>query len=181
MPSHDPRQPYPLSRSQTARIPVRRSGPPAPEAQTDDLTSPVELTWQQRYARLQADLDNVKRRSEQRYALEYQQNRRDLLRDMLPLADNLEAALAHSGAADPATAAMRRGVELTLRAFLETLRDHGVNPISAADQPFDPDRHEAVALVDAADAPAGHVVQVLQAGYTVDGALLRPARVLVAR
>lgn len=181
MPSHDPRQPYPLSRSQPVRIPVRRPDRPDSESQTDDLNPPVELTWQQRYARLQADLENAKRRSEQRHALEYQQQRSSLLRDMLPLADNLEAALAHSRAADPATAALREGVELTLRAFLDTLHGHGVSPISAAGEPFDPTLHEAVGLIDAANAPAGNVVQVLQTGYTVDGALLRPARVLIAR
>ena len=135
------------------------------------------LVWKEHYSRLQADLENTKKRLEKRYASEAEQVRHVLLRDMLPVADNLESALQHSSNdADD----LRQGVTLTRRAFLEAMRRHGVEPISAMNQPFDPTLHEAMAQIEATNTASGHVAQVLQTGYTIDGELLRPAQVIVA-
>jgi len=169
--------------SQTAPAPAPEKAPaaqpdptPLAQPQSPAVENEAEI-WQERYARLQADLENTKKRLEKRYASEAEQARYALLRDMLPVADNLESALQHSSndAGD-----LRRGVAVTLRAFLETMKRHGVEPISAKGQPFDPALHEAVAQIEDANTPSGHVAQVLQTGYTIDGELLRPARVIVA-
>jgi len=103
-----------------------------------------------------------------------------MLQDLLPLADNLEAALAHSagGAED---SALRQGVELTLKSFLDTLGKYGVQVIDPVGEEFDPELHEAVGVVADPNTPSGHVVKVMQRGYTIDGRVIRPARVLVAQ
>ena len=151
---------------------------PAPPAQPQSPAGESEAQiWRERYARQQADLENTKKRLEKRFASEAEQARYAVLRDMLPVADNLEAALQHD-AGDPDH--LRQGVALTLRAFQEAMKRHGVEPINAQNQPFDPALHEAVAQIDAPNTPSGHVAQVLQTGYTIDGDLLRPARVIVA-
>lgn len=129
--------------------------------------------WREKYARLAADYENSKKRLEQRYTLEAQQNQTKLLRDMLPLADNLDRALAHQDGQDDA------GLALIRKSFLATLAEYGVQPIVAEGRPFDPQLHEAVGVVTN-PAAAGMVAAVEETGYTYQDKLLRPARVLVA-
>ena len=132
--------------------------------------------WQEQYMRLAADLENSKRRLEQRYAHASRQEKENILRDMLPVADNLEQALRHSQNEQD-----KEGIELTLKAFREALARHGVQPIAAEGQPFDPEFHEAIGVLPHPDAPEDTVTAVEQTGYTLDGKLLRPSRVLVNR
>ncbi len=170
--------PDPSQTAPSAQLPDLPQPDPAPISQPKTPADENEaLVWRERYARVQADLANTKKRLEKRYASEAEQAHHALLRDMLPVADNLESALQHSSndASD-----LRQGVALTLRAFLETMKRHGVEPISAKDQLFDPTLHEAMAQIEVTNTAPGHVAQVLQTGYTIDGELLRPAQVIVA-
>ena len=203
----DPRNnPYVIRRSRPVkRIKVRRAGEPAQEEapapeipqedeqpamnqqqertqpiSTDQIDQQQEVNWQEQFARLQADLENTKKRIEKRYTQRHDDLRVRMLQDFLPLADHLEAALAHSGggARDDA---LRQGVELTLKAFLDTLGKYGVQVIDPAGEEFNPELHEAVGVIDDPETPSGHVAKVMQRGYTIDGRVIRPARVLVAR
>jgi molecular chaperone GrpE len=150
---------------------------PPTVAEVEQLQSEV-TTWQDKYARLYADLDNTKKRLQRHYAYQAEQEKVQLLRDLLPVKDNLERALRHAlgGAAEQS---LRLGVELTLKLFDNTLAQYGVTPIEAWDHPFDPDLHEAVGLVEQPNLPPGTVAHVEQMGYTIDGSVLRPAKVLV--
>lgn len=137
-------------------------------------------TWRERYMRLQAELDNLRRRWEQRFAVETAEARHTILRDMLPLADHLEMALHHGEALETDQARdFLRNIEATYQAFLETLRRYGVEQIVAKGQPFDPNLHEAVGQIQSEAVPSGAVAEVLQTGYVEGDKLLRPARVLV--
>lgn len=137
--------------------------------------------WQEKYARLQAEVDNLRKRWEQRFANESAEFRRRVLVDMLPLADHLDLALQHAPATDDsALKGFVSNIEATRRAFLETLRRYGVERIDPLGQAFDPNQHEAIGHVTAPDIPADHVAQVVQAGYAEGDRLLRPARVLVS-
>jgi molecular chaperone GrpE len=200
----DPRNnPYIIQRRRPVkRIKVRRPGEPRPatsptaeetstimtETQTntqqpvstDEIEQQQEIDWQAQYARLQADLENTKKRIEKRYAQRHEDLRARMILDLLPLADHLESALAHSNEGDNVDA-LRQGVELTLKAFLDTLSKYGVQVIDPAGEEFNPELHEAVGVIEAPDTPSGHVAQVLQRGYTLDGRVIRPARVLVAQ
>lgn len=143
---------------------------PADPSATDDTEA-----WREKYMRLAAELENSKKRLEQRYALDAQQSQEKLLRSMLPLADNLERALSHQEARDDA------GLALIYKAFMTTLAEYGVQPIAALGRPFDPQQHEAVGVVPNREATANTVIAVEETGYTYQDRLLRPARVLVAR
>ena len=151
-----------------------------PEPAPQPVSVPAEdeaLIWKERYARLQADLENTKKGLERRYLSEAEQTRLALLRDMLPVADNLETALQHS---DNDSDHLHQGVALTLRAFEETMKRYGVEPVSALGQPFDPTLHEALVQIEDENTAQGHVAKVLRTGYTIDGELLRAAQVIVA-
>jgi molecular chaperone GrpE len=135
--------------------------------------------WQDKYLRLYAELDNSKKRIARRYAQQFEEEKEEVLRDMLPLADNLERALANVSG-DVTDAGLRRGVEITLEAFLNTLATYKVKPIQAIGQPFDPRLHEAISAVHKPNILPGTVVHVSDNGYTMGDKLLRPARVYVA-
>ena len=146
-----------------------------------EVDQEIELTtengdWKEQYLRLAADFENTKKRLEQRYANVSRQEKEKFLRDMLPLADNLERVLQHAQNEQD-----REGIELTLKAFRDVLARYGVQPIQAEGQPFDPEYHEAIGALPNPDAPEDTVTAVEQTGYTLDGKLLRPSRVLVNR
>jgi molecular chaperone GrpE len=131
-----------------------------------------------RLLRTQAELQNVLRRQERerldraRYAGEA------VVRDLLPVVDDLERALQHAG---DEGGALGTGVELVFKSLLSVLARHGVERIEALGKPFDPNEHEAVAMVESLDVPDNTVVAEHRAGYRLGDRLLRPAMVAVAR
>ncbi len=131
-----------------------------------------------------AEAENVRRRAERdvenahKYALE------KFASQLLPVADSLDKsaqAAAELGDEAPGAQALREGVELSLRLFLDTLERAGIEQVDPAGQTFDPTYHEAMSMVDAPDAAPNTVVHVLQKGYTLNGRLLRAAMVTVAK
>ena len=133
---------------------------------------------QDRYLRTVAEFDNVRKRSVRereeytRYANE------SLLRDILPVLDNLDRAL-QAARTEPATSLVT-GVELIQRELLRVLEKFGVTPFTSVGQPFDPERHEAIARVQRPDLPDMSVAAETARGYLLHGRVLRPAMVTVA-
>ena len=119
-----------------------------PDEKAEDKSGAGEVDWADRYARLQAEMENLRKRWEQRFAAETTEARHRILLDMLPLADHLEMALNHAGSQDGASGeSFVDNIRATQRAFLDALRRYGVTPIDAEGQPFDPNLHEAIGQV----------------------------------
>ena len=140
--------------------------------------------WQEKYTLLQAEMETVRKRWEQRHVFEVNEARNRILEDMLPLADHLDLALQHSATLDPeGFRSFVANIEATRRAFLETLKRYGVERVDAAGQIFDPTIHEAVGYIIDAHTPAEHVIQMTRAGYVdMDSErVLRAARVVVSK
>jgi molecular chaperone GrpE len=143
------------------------------EAKTRELEA-----QQDRYVRAVAEFDNARKRNARereeytRYANE------SVLRDLLPVLDNLDRAL--QAARTEPTAAVTAGVELIQRELLRVLEKFGLTPFAAVGQPFDPERHEAVARVQRPDLPDMTVAAETARGYLLNGRVLRPAMVTVA-
>ena len=133
---------------------------------------------QDRYLRTVAEFDNVRKRSARereeytRYANE------SLLRDILPVLDNLDRAM--QAARSEPTTSLTTGVELIQRELLRVLEKFGVAPFNSVGQPFDPERHEAIARVPSTDLPDMTVAAETARGYLLHGRVLRPAMVTVA-
>lgn len=128
--------------------------------------------------RERAELDNQRKRLQRDVELARKFANERLLGDLLPVIDSLEAGLA----AAPADAgAVREGMELTLRQLLKVAADHGLKAVDPVGQPFNPDQHQAMSMVDSPEHPPGHVVQVYQKGWLLNDRLLRPALVVVSR
>lgn len=131
--------------------------------------------------RAQADAQNAQRRASQevekarKFALER------FCSELLPVVDNLERAL---DAADRENAAMKtfaEGVELTLKSFRDALQKFQIEALDPAGEPFDPQFHQAMSMVENPDAEPNTVLAVMQKGYTLNGRLVRPAMVMVSK
>lgn len=160
----------------------------AQEKQADGGADPEAVAeWQDRYKRMQAEMNNLRKRWEQRSADRIDEQRNRLLLDMLPLADHLELALRHAndsdsngGEPEATNDQFIENIRATQQAFLSTLKRYQVEPIRAQGEQFDPSLHEAVGRVEAVEIPADHIAEVVQTGYSSGDKLLRPARVLVS-
>ncbi len=135
-----------------------------------------------RHLRLAADFENARRRSLREREEASLFGHQIVVKELLPSVDNLERAIDHAReGGDASQEGLLEGVELVLREILAVLARHGVVPIEAHGQPFDPALHEAMAQLPDGSHPANTVVQVFQPGYQLRGRLLRPARVVVSK
>jgi molecular chaperone GrpE len=125
-----------------------------------------------------ADFENYKKRSERHNREIAEHKRRDLLKSLLPVIDNLERALA-SGGEDAGP--LREGVAQTLKGFEALLASQGVKTLNVKGQPFDPAFAEAIATQPSQDTEDGVILEEAQKGYTIGDELLRPAKVIVAK
>lgn len=128
--------------------------------------------------RERAELDNQRKRLARDIEMARRFANERVLADLLPVIDSLEAGLKAAGAD---TGALREGMELTLRQLMKVASDHGLTPVDPLGQPFNPEHHQAMSMVEDASQPAGHVVQVYQKGWLLNERLLRPALVVVSR
>lgn len=163
---------------------------PTPEMQYDEIdTEALRARLEEAEGRAQhereqmlraiAELDNVRKRAArdveqaQRFALER------FAQELLGVVDSLEMAAATAATADAASLAA--GQDATLRLLKSTFAKFSISQIDPVGEPFDAERHEAIAMQPSATAEPGSVLQVVQRGYELNGRLLRPARVIVAR
>jgi molecular chaperone GrpE len=133
-----------------------------------------------RYLRAAADLENTRKRTKRELDDARFEAKQKVLKEMLPVVDNLERAIEHASPRGGEPNPIVEGVQLVLRQFTTAFERLEVTPVEAAGQPFDPNLHEAISQQDS-DQPAGTVIQVLQRGYRMGDRLLRPALVVVAR
>jgi molecular chaperone GrpE len=133
-----------------------------------------------RYLRLLAESENARKRIRQQSDETIRLQRENLLRELLPVVDNLERAVDAArggGNGKPIV----EGVEMVLRSMLDFLKTHGVTQLTSVGQPFDPQRHEAVDQMESSQHPPNTVVNEFHRGYQIGDRLLRPARVAVAK
>lgn len=154
---------------------------PAPAVTPDAAAlAAAAADYKDRWLRAEAEMQNVRRRAarERDDAIAAAESR--FLLELIELLDDLERALAASGT--PEGEAWTQGVELTAQRMRDALARWNVHPIEALGGPFDPNRHEALAEVDApADVEPGHVAQEVLKGWRRGDRTLRASRVVVAR
>lgn len=151
-----------------------------PEASTDssqweDLVRDAE----ERAIRAQAELENVRKRMRREMDDERKFACLGLMSDLLSVVDNLQRALLAAKNSDHG-AGLVEGVEMVATQFVSVLERHHCKPIEAAGQPFDPNRHEAIAQLPTNDCEPGMVTDVTQVGYVLHDRVIRPAQVRVS-
>lgn len=163
-----------------------RSAGSDPEQLAADLEAAREEAASYRDAalRAQAESENVRRRTAREVENAHKFALEKFATQLLPVLDSLQKSLQeverHAGSGE-AFDAIREGIELSERIFRDTIAKFGVEEVDPLGEPFDPDRHEAMSMVDAPSAEPNSVIDVLQKGYLLNGRLLRAAMVIVAR
>jgi len=132
------------------------------------------------YLRSLADIENMKKRNAKDKEEWVKYSNESLIKDILPVLDNLEKALSHSQEGN-SLHALREGVDLTLKGLKDALGKSGLKEVDALGLPFDPCFHEAVSQMEDNRVEAGHVLHEFQKGYVLNGRLIRPSKVVVSR
>lgn len=165
------------------------SGPDSPQPASEQLPDPLEAALVEAEARAQehwnsylravAETDNVRKRAQRDVEAATRHAVERFAGDLLEVRDCLELGLQAGAAAEPAR--LLEGMEATLRLLNRAFEKAGVSVVDPAGEVFDPELHEAMATQPSTERPPGTVLTVVQKGYVLNGRLLRPARVLVAR
>lgn len=147
-----------------------------PTTLEEDIES-LKADFDNRYKRLQADFENFKRRTNQEKEQLSGFIKGEVLKDILPILDNFERAIAVPANGD--VKVFLDGFIMIHQNLMDILSKQGLEAIEAVGKPFDPNLHEAVMRVDSEEYENNTVCEVLQTGYTVDGRCIRPAMVKV--
>lgn len=145
----------------------------------NEMEKQIESVYDQ-YLRAQAEIENIKKRNQKAREEWIKYANENLIKELLPVIDNLEKAISHSNN-ENALDALREGVELTLKGLKDTLCRAGLEEICSLGKPFDPNYHEAVSEQEDENAEPGTVIQELQKGYTLNQRLIRPSMVVVCK
>ena len=132
------------------------------------------------YLRERADLENARKRHQRdrEEAIRFANDR--LLREMIPVLDNLERAVDHAEQGDDSQSLLE-GVNMTINQFRKVLEDFGAKPINALGEDFDPNLHQAMGQIESSEQAPNTVISEFQKGYLLNERLLRPSLVMVAR
>jgi molecular chaperone GrpE len=131
--------------------------------------------------RTHADAQNFKRRAEQdvekarKFALE------QFTKELLPVVDNLERALESASGDEEIIQPIAEGVKLTLKSLQDALKKSNIEVVDPQGEPFDPNLHQAMSMVESSEVEPNSVIAVMQKGYTLHGRLVRPAMVMVSK
>lgn len=160
--------------------------PDDPEPNSVEALTKEAAESRDRMLRTLAEMENLRKRTQKEVADARTYGVSKFAGDIVDIADNLQRAIDAvpadaKAAADPGLKALLEGVELTERSLLNALEKHGVKKIDPTGEKFDPNFHQAMYEVPDASVPAGTVVQVVQAGYTIGERVLRPALVGVSK
>ena len=153
---------------------------------TDEPKDPLEIAradaqkYREQLLRTAADFDNFRKRSRREADDAGRRGRETLLKDLLPVFDNLERA-AQSAETATDVKALADGIRMVLRQFSSTLDRAGIKRVTAVGQPFDPSLHEAIQHIESTEHAAGLVAAEVQAGYQIGEHLVRAALVVVSK
>lgn len=131
--------------------------------------------------RAKADADNIRRRAAidvdkaKKFALEKFAN------ELLPVIDNMERGLQHADKSNEALVPLIEGIELTAKSLESALVKFGVKPVNPEGEPFNPELHQAMSMIESADVAPNTVITVMQKGYELNGRLIRPAMVMISK
>jgi molecular chaperone GrpE len=132
------------------------------------------------YLRSEAEIENIKKRNKKDKEEWVKYANESLIKEILPVMDNLEMAISHSQS-ENSVQALREGVELTLKGLRDILLKSGLEEIKAEGEPFDPNFHHAVSEQADENVETGIILRELQRGYTLNKRLIRPAMVIVSK
>jgi molecular chaperone GrpE len=180
-----------LQQEEETERPAQEAAPPeaaAPPAGDTEATLEQKLAEAQaetarvrdQLLRTAADFDNFRKRSRRAEDDAQRRGREQMLKDLLPVFDNLERAVQHAESS-PEAQAVAAGLRMVLKQFVDTLEKAGIKRVATVGQPFDPTRHEAIQHLESKEHPAGVIMVEVQPGYLMGDNLVRAALVVVSK
>ncbi|MGR9115998.1 MAG: nucleotide exchange factor GrpE [Gammaproteobacteria bacterium] len=160
---------------------------PAPEISVEELTQKLEQAEQKanenwdKAVRMQAEMENLKKRTQKDLESAHKFALEGFVKELLPVIDSLELGLQAAIGDSDDVQKFREGTELTLKQFEAVFAKFNIESVNPLGQPFNPELHQAMTMQPSADAEPNTVLNVFQKGYVLNGRLIRPAMVVVAK
>jgi len=167
--------------------PAKKSGKKTDSKDEQDMAAKLEAAEKEagenydRFLRLSAEFENYKKRKDRETTDFRKYANEALVKELLPVVDNLERAVETSADHEDAVNCILEGVDMTLKEILKVLEKFAVKAVDAVGNPFDPTYHQAVMQEESEEHPDNTVIKELQKGYTIHDRLLRPSMVVVAK
>lgn len=146
----------------------------------EDARSKADQHWDA-LLRAKAELDNLRKRTARDVEKAHKFGLERFLTELLPVKDGMELGISAASEEGADVAKVQEGVELTLKMLATALEKFGIEEVDPQGEKFDPERHQAMTMQEAAGVEPGTVVSVIQKGYLLNGRLVRPALVIVAK
>lgn len=150
------------------------------EAQLAKAQETIKDYWDQ-MMRLRAEIENNRKRAERDIENAHKYALKNFIENMLPIIDSMEMGQAAARADNATLDSIREGSEMTMKMLLQLLEKQGLETIDPLGEKFDPERHQAMSMIDAEGAEPNTVVEVMQKGFALHDRLVRPAMVVVAK
>jgi molecular chaperone GrpE len=136
--------------------------------------------WDQ-MMRLRAEIENNRKRAERDVENAHKYALKGFVENLLPVIDSMEMGQAAAAADNATLESIREGSEMTVGMFVQVLEKNGLQQVDPLGEKFDPERHQAISMIDVENAESNTVVEVMQKGFLLNDRLVRPAMVVVAR
>jgi molecular chaperone GrpE len=150
------------------------------EQQLQKAQATIKDYWDQ-MMRLRAEIENNRKRAERDVENAHKYALKNFVEALLPVVDSLEMGQAAAAADNATLESIREGSELTMNMLMQVLERNGLQQLNPLGEKFDPELHQAISMVEAADAESNSIVEVMQKGFVLNDRLIRPAMVVVAK
>ena len=150
------------------------------EQQLEKAQATVKDYWDQ-MMRLRAEIENNRKRAERDIENAHKYALKNFIENLLPIIDSLEMGQAAAAADNATLESIREGFALTMDMFIQMLEKNGLEQIDPLGEKFDPERHQAISMIEVEGAESNSVIEVMQKGFLLNDRLVRPAMVVVAK
>ena len=150
------------------------------DTQLANAQETIKDYWEQ-MMRLRAEIDNNLKRAERDLENAHKYALKSFVENLLPIIDSMEMGYTAAAADNATLESIREGSELTMNMFIQVLTRNGLEQIDPMGEKFDPERHQAISMIEAEGAESGSIIEVMQKGFLLNDRLVRPAMVVVAR
>ncbi len=150
------------------------------EQQLEKAQVTIKDYWDQ-MMRLRAEIENNRKRAERDIENAHKYALKNFVENLLPIIDSMEMGQTAAAADNATLESIREGSSLTMTMFVQVLEKNGLEQVDPKGEKFDPERHQAISMVEVEGAESGSVIEVMQKGYLLNDRLVRPAMVVVAK
>jgi molecular chaperone GrpE len=150
------------------------------EEQLQQAQATIKDYWDQ-VVRMRAEVENNRKRAERDVENAHKYALKNFVDSLLPVIDSMEMGQTAANAENATLESIREGSELTMTMFAQVLERSGLQQINPLGEKFDPEKHQAISMVEVPDAKPNSVIEVMQKGFSLNDRLIRPAMVVVAK